>query len=686
MPVLDKPLAFYQHIVRCVLCGKRVLGLESWKHAVVAWLMAQVAHPRRCCFTAVASIWLPCPQAKLSHRQLAKMHCSAQGRQLSVRGTAHTRRCATTGALPQPHALRHALLLLPCFATAANHRLIVEHNARLLLFAKLVPHGFILYQQVPAEDRIPADSRLHGSGASTPSALGVPAIGELSRVPGSSAWWRMALYYCENCDVRLSRGTCLPQGMGSSPTVGPPPAADIPVKRLRRPRAGSSWDASLPMDTQHTAAELYLAALSRAWLGESLAATDGAHSPSAWSEGPPSPRPVSSASNGSALRGRQSRGPVRPSSVFSLPAAPAIREVFGFLQHSSTVIPETGADVRRIALLVPAPLPIPELLREAPEEHEFEGKADDDADGCDSHIEETALPRHRSRTCSRDASYGSPPRSSPTAPAEVPHLASSCCDPARLQSAAVAAYGKRDTITWCARAPPGTGGGRSPALLDPLREALRASAAAERSSRSRVSTGRPAAKSISSRTSRASVDDACSLASYGSVRSEDARTSCHSAPTTLVGDARRRVAAAARRTGTNAALVVDGVSDMCVLASALPVWETGSTLSQMSVPFLGDRVAAASTRNFQVRLAQLHASPQDACAGIVDDSVWSSVSSWRPGQSSAHSTAAGEPVLQFGKMRNNVYSCDFRWPISPIQAFCTLLSSFTWDVNSKSHK
>lgn len=567
-------------------------------------------------------------------------------------------------------------------APCASHRLIIEHNARLLLFAKLVPHGFLLYQHVPPADRIPADSRLHGSGASSSPVPVVPAIGELSRVPGSSSWWRMALYCCENCDVRLSRGTCLPQGMTSSPTMGPPAAADIPVKRLRRSRAGSSWDASQPVDSHRTAAELHLAALSRAWLGESLAATDGVRSPSARSEGPPSPRPASSASSGSALRGRQSRGPVRPSSVFSWLAAPAIREVFGFLQHSSTIIPETGAEVRRIALLVPAPLPIPELLREQ-DDHEFEGKAGDDADDCDSHAEETVLPRHRSRTHSRDASYGSPLWGSTAALAEVLPLAGSSCESAKLQSTAAAAYGKRDTITWCARAPPGTGAGRSPTLLDPLREALRVSAAAERSSRSRVSTGRPAAKSISSRASRASVDDACSVASCGSMRSEEARASGHSTSTTLMGEARRRAAAAARRTGTNAALVSDGVSDMCVLASALPVWETGSALGQMSVPFLGDRVAAASTRNFQVRLAQLHASPQDACAGVVDDTVWDSVSPWSPGQTSAPGSALGEPVLQFGKMRNNVYSCDFRWPVSPIQAFCTLLSSFTWDRDSK---
>ena len=39
VPVLDKPLGFYQHIVRYVMYGKCALGLQSWKHAVVAWLM-----------------------------------------------------------------------------------------------------------------------------------------------------------------------------------------------------------------------------------------------------------------------------------------------------------------------------------------------------------------------------------------------------------------------------------------------------------------------------------------------------------------------------------------------------------------------------------------------------------------------------------------------------------------------
>jgi len=33
-------------------------------------------------------------------------------------------------------------------------------------------------------------------------------------------------------------------------------------------------------------------------------------------------------------------------------------------------------------------------------------------------------------------------------------------------------------------------------------------------------------------------------------------------------------------------------------------------------------------------------------------------------------------VLQFGKLTDSCFTCDFMWPLSPLQAFCICLSSF----------
>lgn len=65
MPVLDKPLAFYQHIVRYVVCRRCALGLASQKHAHVAWLIGQVAPALWFHFCRLAVT--PCSQAQLSH-------------------------------------------------------------------------------------------------------------------------------------------------------------------------------------------------------------------------------------------------------------------------------------------------------------------------------------------------------------------------------------------------------------------------------------------------------------------------------------------------------------------------------------------------------------------------------------------------------------------------------------------
>jgi len=78
---------------------------------------------------------------------------------------------------------------------------------------------------------------------------------------------------------------------------------------------------------------------------------------------------------------------------------------------------------------------------------------------------------------------------------------------------------------------------------------------------------------------------------------------------------------------------------LVVLKNKEPKWH--NTLNAYCLNFNG-RVTEASVKNFQL------VSTNDP------DSV----------------------ALQFGKVSDSCFTCDFSWPLSPLQAFCICLSSF----------
>lgn len=40
-------------------------------------------------------------------------------------------------------------------------------------------------------------------------------------------------------------------------------------------------------------------------------------------------------------------------------------------------------------------------------------------------------------------------------------------------------------------------------------------------------------------------------------------------------------------------------------------------------------------------------------------------------------------IIQMGKMGPGLYSLDFRFPVAPVQAFATMLSTFDWDESRR---
>jgi tubby-related protein 1 len=86
-----------------------------------------------------------------------------------------------------------------------------------------------------------------------------------------------------------------------------------------------------------------------------------------------------------------------------------------------------------------------------------------------------------------------------------------------------------------------------------------------------------------------------------------------------------------------------------VLCNKMPEFDT--SLQMFALDFKG-RVKVPSVKNFQMTMWD----PSD------------------PDQS--QKTKGGEVILQFGKMRDEIYSLDFAWPLTPQTAFAIALSSF----------
>lgn len=86
-----------------------------------------------------------------------------------------------------------------------------------------------------------------------------------------------------------------------------------------------------------------------------------------------------------------------------------------------------------------------------------------------------------------------------------------------------------------------------------------------------------------------------------------------------------------------------------VLTNRLPEWN--ASVRSLSMRFLGNRITDSSSKNFLLELAAADASGPEA---------------------------RRFPCLQFGRMAGGRFSCDFRYPLSAVQAFGIMLSSFYW--------
>jgi len=145
--------------------------------------------------------------------------------------------------------------------------------------------------------------------------------------------------------------------------------------------------------------------------------------------------------------------------------------------------------------------------------------------------------------------------------------------------------------------------------------------------------------------------------------------------------------------------------DSMLLMNRLPEWNAAA--KTLSMKFLGARVTGSSSRNFlleavqggggtHVAAAAAAATRQSARArpsALAEASLMAEVA----GGSSALGTAPDQqhcsglpdrvirapstPCLQFGRMKGNTYSLDYRHPMSAMQAFGVFLSAFMWGVS-----
>ena len=98
------------------------------------------------------------------------------------------------------------------------------------------------------------------------------------------------------------------------------------------------------------------------------------------------------------------------------------------------------------------------------------------------------------------------------------------------------------------------------------------------------------------------------------------------------------------------------------LESRQPQWS--DELGSLTMKFLGQRIADSSSKNFLLELAE---QPQQTTTGGGGG-----------GSPDARGGLVSTPCLQFGKIANGRFSCDWRFPLAPIQAFGIFLSAFQW--------
>jgi tubby-related protein 1 len=88
------------------------------------------------------------------------------------------------------------------------------------------------------------------------------------------------------------------------------------------------------------------------------------------------------------------------------------------------------------------------------------------------------------------------------------------------------------------------------------------------------------------------------------------------------------------------------------LRNKVPIWNP--SMSSLVLKFDRGRVLKASAKNFLCCLEEDVKNDIDGTKGI----------------------------LQFGKTHQSMYALDFRYPISPLQAFGIALSTFAWSANN----
>ncbi len=143
----------------------------------------------------------------------------------------------------------------------------------------------------------------------------------------------------------------------------------------------------------------------------------------------------------------------------------------------------------------------------------------------------------------------------------------------------------------------------------------------------------------------------------------------------------------------------EGGSDAVELTNRLPKWS--DEIGSLTMKFLGSRIAESSSKNF---LFEMPIVGGEADGGLfwVPPSFFQCCRPSPQAASRLHTrdptpeihvvcvlvcavlslslNPALKPVIQFGKLGTGVFSLDYRWPMSPIQAFGMFLSTNAWTV------
>ena len=122
--------------------------------------------------------------------------------------------------------------------------------------------------------------------------------------------------------------------------------------------------------------------------------------------------------------------------------------------------------------------------------------------------------------------------------------------------------------------------------------------------------------------------------------------------------------------------------DMVCLINKPPKWS--SVVGAYVLNFSG-RVTMASVKNFQMVVrCSLYSSIPCSCSVLLFNLRPPAVISLHirlPLNSLQEAeNQDGAPILQFGRVGKDLFTMDFQWPLSPLQAFAVALSSFDYKL------